>query len=228
MIELKNGDCIEKMKEIPDGSVDMVVTDPPYGMEFVSNRSKNGPRHDAIANDDIFFTEWLGESFRVLKEGGGLISFCDWNTSNVWRESIESYGFDLKSQGIWNRMHHGMGDLTGSFAPMHDIIWYATKGKRTFGNKRPKSVFSHKRPSPSEDNGHPTCKPISLMEELIVGIGDGSNGIILDPFMGSGSTGVAAAKLELPFIGIEINKKYFDIAKNRIETVNALNKFFGE
>lgn len=226
MIRLLNGDCLEKMSEIESGSVDMVVTDPPYGMEFVSNRAKNGPRHKAIANDDVFFTEWLGEAYRVLKDGGGLISFCDWNTSHVWRQSIEQYGYDLKSQAIWNRMHHGMGDLTGSFAPMHDIIWYATKGKRTFANKRPKSVFSHRRPSPSEDHGHPTCKPVSLMQELIHGIGDGSDGIVLDPFMGSGSTGVAAQRLGLPFIGIELDDKYFKIASERLQGNNGLSSFF--
>lgn len=228
MIKLLHGDCLEKMAELEDESIDMIVTDPPYGMEFVSNRAKNGPRYKAIANDNVVFTEWLSESFRILKDGGGLISFCDWNTSHLWRVAIAENGFDVKSQGVWNRMHHGMGDLGGSFSPMHDVIWYATKGKRKFANKRPKSVFSHRRPSPSEDHGHPTCKPVSLMKDLIHGIGDGSNGIVLDPFMGSGSTGVAAQILGLPFIGIELDETYFNIAKERLEGNNGLSSFFSD
>lgn len=229
MLELINGDCMAEMQKFKDGSIDMVVTDPPYGMNFVSNHGKNGPRHKSIANDDIVKDDWLDEAYRLLKEGGGLITFCNWNTSHMWRDSIEKRGFKIRSQVVWNRMHHGMGDLNGSFAPMHDIIWYATKGRRIFANTRPKSVLSHKRPSPTEDNGHPTCKPVPLMKELIHGIGDGSDGIVLDPFMGSGSTGVAAKNLNLPFIGIELEKNYFEIAKRRVEeaaTKTTLEDFF--
>jgi len=114
-----------------------------------------------------------------------------------------------------------MGDLKGAFAPMHDVIWYASKGRRVFSNGRPKSVIEAKRPSPSEDNGHPTCKPVPLMEALINSICDGSDGVILDPFMGSGSTGVAAKNLNRSFIGIELDEAYFNIAKGRIDAVKA-------
>lgn len=221
MISLMQGDCLEVMKDIPDGSVDMVLTDPPYGMGFQSNRSKSGPRYDKIKQDDKIDSRWITQAFRVLKIGGGLVSFCDWRTSGAWREQIEAAGFDLKSQVVWNRLHHGMGDLKGAFAPMHDIIWYATKGRRVFANGRPKSVIECKRPSPSDDHGHPTCKPVALMETLIKSISDGSDGIILDPFMGSGSTGVAAKNLNRDFIGIEIDEVYFNIAKERINAVEA-------
>lgn len=228
------GDCFAELKKVEDRSIDMVVTDPPYGMNFLSNRARKDiinvkrKKHKAIENDDAVMDGWLDDAFRVLKDGGGLISFCDWNTSHLWREAIESRGFEIKSQVVWNRMHHGMGDLTGAFSPMHDIIWYATKGRRVFANTRPKSVLSHKRPSPTEDNGHPTCKPVELMKELIIGIGDGSNGVILDPFMGSGSTGVAATLLGIPFIGMELEEEYFNIAKRRIEDANpkTLEGFF--
>ena len=141
MINLMQGDCLELMKTIPDGSIDMVLTDPPYGMNFQSNRSKSGPRYDKIKQDDKVDPRWIAESFRVLKVGGGFASFCDWRTSCVWREQIEDAGFTLKSQVIWNRLHHGMGDLKGAFAPMHDVIWYASKGRRVFSNGRPKSVI---------------------------------------------------------------------------------------
>jgi len=218
-IQTYNDDCMNVLRKIDDLSIDMIVTDPPYGMSFQSNRAKTGPRHRKITNDEEVFHEWLPECYRILKTGGGIITFCDWKTSNIWKEHLENYGFKINSQVVWNRLHHGMGDLYGSFSPMHDIIWYATKGRRIFKNKRPSSVLNYKRPSPSQDYGHPTCKPVELMKELIQGTHDGSKeGIIIDPFMGSGSTGVAAKELNLPFIGIEIDKKYYNIAKNRLIT----------
>jgi len=215
------GDCLEVMQGIPDGSVDMVMTDPPYGMNFQSNRSKGGPRHKKIEGDSVVDPRWLSDAFRLLKSGGGLISFCDWNTSHKWREEIECEGFIVKSQVIWDRMHHGMGDLKGAFAPQHDIIWYATKGRRIFVNGRPLSVMRHKRPSPADDHGHPTCKPVALMEELIKATDDGSGGLILDPFLGSGTTGVAAANTGRKFIGIERDPDYFTVASARIRKAQA-------
>jgi len=185
-------------------------------MNFQSNWSKNGPRHKKIDGDSAIEPRWLSDAFRLLKSGGGLISFCDWNTSHKWREEIERAGFVIKSQVIWDRMHHGMGDLKGAFAPQHDVIWYATKGRRIFVNGRPKSVMRHKRPSPTDDHGHPTCKPVALMEDLIMATDDGSGGVILDPFLGSGTTGVACKNLGRKFIGIEMDATYFAIAERRI------------
>ena len=216
------GDCLDVMQGIPDGSVDMVCTDPPYGMNFQSNWSKNGPRHKKIEGDSAADFRWLQDAFRLLKpDGGGLISFCDWNTSHRWREEIERAGFVIKSQVIWDRLHHGMGDLKGAFAPQHDIVWYATKGRRIFVNGRPKSVMRHKRPSPADDHGHPTSKPVALMEDLIRATDDGSGSVVLDPFLGSGTTGVAAANTGRRFIGIEMDADYFTIAQARIQKAQA-------
>ena len=214
--ELFEGDCRSYMALIPDDSVDCVVTDPPYGMGFQSNRSKKGPRHRKLAQDDKIDAAWLSDAFRVLKNGGGLLSFCDWRTSCDWRRHIEAAGFSVRSQVIWDRMHHGMGDLRGGFAPRHDVIWYATKGRRIFAGGRPRSVIASKRPSPSEDFGHPTCKPVDLMVTLLRAVDDGSGGIVLDPFAGSGSTLVAAETLGRPWLGCEIDPEYAAIAKRRL------------
>lgn len=214
--DLMLGDCLSWMAEIESSSVDAIVTDPPYGMRFQSNRSKKGPRHAKIVSDEAVDARWVSEAFRVLRDGGCLLSFCDWRTSCEWRYHIELAGFSVKSQIIWDRRHHGMGDLTGTFAPQHDVIWYATKGRRTFVNGRPKSLMYAKRPAPSEDNGHPTCKPVSLMEDLIRAVDDGRTHTILDPFLGSGSTGVAAMNLKLNLIGCEIDENYMGIAERRI------------
>jgi len=221
-MNLMLGDCLERMSEIPDGSVDMVLTDPPYGMGFQSNRSKQGPRHKKIVGDDNLNADFIYDCYHKLSEGGGLIAFCNWETSCQWLWHIKNAGFKVKSQVIWDRMHHGMGDLKGAFAPRHDVIWYATKGRRVFKNGRPKSVKSHQRPSPTQDFSHPTCKPLGLIEELLVDTDSTSgNNSILDPFMGSGTTGVAAKKLGRDFIGIELDPEYFEIARKRIDETPA-------
>ena len=211
---LINGDCLEVVPTLPPGSVDMVITDPPYGMGFQSNWSKSGERHKKIIGDDSVDPRWIKPCVDLLAPDGGLIMFCDWKTSCEWRYHLEEAGLKVVSQVIWDREHHGMGDLTGAFAPMHDVIWYATKGRRTWGNGRPKSVLRHKRPSPSDDNGHPTCKPVGLMVDLCRCTG---GGLVLDPFMGSGSTGKAAMYEGFEFVGIELTDEYLPIAKARIE-----------
>lgn len=213
------GDCLEKMATLDAGSVDLVLTDPPYGMNFQSNRSIHGPRHRKIEGDESIDPRWLTEAFRLIRIGGGLLFFCDWRTSGDWRNHAEDAGFTIKSQVVWNRLHHGMGDLTGAFAPMHDIIWYATKGRRTFVNGRPKSVYEHKRPSPNQDFGHPTCKPVSLIVDLLRAVDDGSDGAVLDPFLGSGTTGVACANTGRKFIGIERDPAYFAVACKRLRVM---------
>lgn len=128
--------------------------------------------------------------------------------------AIECAGYTVKSQVIWDRDWHGLGDLNGQFAPQHDIIWYATKGRFLFPNGRPKSVLRYRRIA-AESLVHPTEKPIDLMSYLVEMLSTEGN-IILDPFMGSGTTGVACVNLNRNFIGIEKDAHYFEIAKQRI------------
>jgi DNA modification methylase len=215
-INLMKGDCLERMKEIPDGSVDSIVTDPPYGMDYQSAwRSDKSKRFDKIAGDKKPFVWFLYDAFRVLKDGAGILTFTDWKNAEAWKLALEWAGFSVRSQVIWNREIHGMGDLKGAFAPMHDVIWFATKGAYSHPGKRPRSVISSKRLSGNE-LVHPTEKPLDLMVELVKSITP-EGGTVLDPFMGSGPTGVAATQNGFGFIGIERDDKYFEIAKERIE-----------
>lgn len=213
MIDLRLGDCLDIMKEIPDKSVDMVLTDPPYGKNYQSSWSKE-KRFDVLQGDGKPFIWFLYDAFRVLKDNSSLICFSDWQNSQTFKVAIEAAGFQIKSHVIWSRLHHGMGDLKSSFGPMHDVAWFAVKGKFKFPDKRPKDVISHKREGAHEIN-HPTQKPVPLCEDLIECCSKESD-TILDPFMGSGSTGVACKNLNRKFIGIETEPKYFEIAKERI------------
>jgi len=219
MADLYRGDCLDKIRGMD--VIHTCITDPPYGMAFQSAWPKAGPRHKRLASDDRVDPRWLHAVREKMDEGAALLMFCNWKTSDEWRRQIECAGLEIKSQVIWDRQAHGMGDLFGAFAPQHDVIWYATLGRRKFVNGRPTSVLRHRRAHQSEDHGHPTCKPVALMADLIRATDDGSGAPVFDPFMGSGSTGVACAELGQPFIGCELDPEYYATAERRIHGADA-------
>jgi len=214
-VTLYHGDCLEVMRSIPEKSIDAVITDPPYGIDYQSVWRIGSERKPKIENDKRPFIWWLNEAFRVTNDKGVLLTFCDWRYQDLWKSVIEVAGYSIKSHVIWDRDWHGLGDLNGQFAPQHDIIWFATKGDFSFQNGRPKDVIRSRR-LPAEDLVHPNEKPSSLMQILANSV-TGAFSTILDPFMGSGTTGVACVQTGRNFIGIEIDEGYFKIAEKRIE-----------
>lgn len=214
-IWLMKGDCLERMKEIPDGSVDMILTDPPYGIDFQSQMRKDKTKWmPKILNDKKPFIEFIEGAARVMSSTGCMIIFCRFDSWQMFASECESYGLKVKSQIVWDKVVHGMGDLRGATALQHELALFVTKGKFKFPHKRQKSIVKHMRVKPSEML-HPNEKPVSLMKDLISGYtGDGA--VILDCFTGVSPVGVAAKDLSRNFIGIELDEKYFEIAKERI------------
>ena len=214
-IQLHLGDCLEVMKNIPDGSVDSVVTDPPYGINYQSARRTDRTQwKPKIVNDIEPFVAWCEDAFRVTSPSGSVLCFCRWDSQEMFRLAITNAGFAIKSQVIWDRVVHGMGDLNGAFAPQHDNLWFGTKGIFQFPRKRPQSVIRIKRIA-AEKLLHPNEKPVALLEYLIRAITNPGD-TILDLSMGSGTTGVACVKTGRNFIGIEIDPDHFAIAEKRI------------
>jgi DNA modification methylase len=222
---LHHGDCLDVLRTMPDASIDSIVTDPPYGIGFQSQWVERGRRKPKIAGDDSPFVWFIRDAARVLKDGGGFICFCEWRHAEAFRLALSWAGLQVKSQIVWDRAWHGMGDLKASFAPTHDLAWFATKGAGfAFPGKRPKSVIRAMRPS-GADAVHPTQKPDELMRQLVSAITP-AGGVVLDPFTGSGSTGKAAMLEGLRFIGIEREAEYVEIARARIQA--AIPPIFGE
>ena len=219
------GDCLDVLRTIPAGSVDAVVTDPPYGMAYQSAwRTDKAERFDQIANDDAPFVWWLPEAMRVLKDGGSLACFCRWDSAEAFRQAIGWAGFTIGGQVVWDRMVHGMGDLTGAVAPMHDTIWFARKGRFEWPGSRLKSVLRHQRLG-GEQLVHPNEKPVGLMGEIVAAMTT-PGALVVDPFNGSGATGNACQAHGRRFIGIEIDEGYANIARRRI--AEAANHLFAE
>lgn len=211
--QVLHGDALELLRQVPDASIHAVITDPPYGVDFQSQMT-SPQRFKKIANDKRPFIWWLHDAYRVTEEGGALLCFCDWKTEDVFKMAIETAGFTIKSQVIWHRDWHGMGDLKAAFGPDHDVVWFAVKGKFAFPGKRPKSVLSVRRTAP-ELIQHPNEKPFDLMKQLVESV-TAPGQIVLDPFCGSGSTGEACAALNRRFIGFDLDDAYVQLSQERI------------
>lgn len=208
---LFHGDCLKLMKDIPDGSVDLVLTDPPYGMAFKSNYRKE--KYNEIQNDKSL--EWLeryiSECYRVLKNNSAIYCFCSWHNVDVFKQAIEKK-FKVKNILIWEKNNTSMGDLKGSYAPKYEMIIFAHKGRKLLNGFRYADIIKANR---TGNKLHPTEKPVDLLELLIKNSSD-EGAVAFDGFMGSGSTGVACVNTNRRFIGIELDENYFNIAKERI------------
>ena len=214
-VTLHLGDCLDVLRSLPDASVDAVITDPPYGISYQSaRRTDKSQWKPKIAGDSQPFIWWLCDAARILKPGGALLCFCRWDVAESFRLAIGWADLKVRSQVIWDRVVHGAGDPAVSPAPCHDMIWYATKGRRVFHGKRPKSVVRSSRLSGTA-LVHPNEKPLGLMIDLAESYAAPGE-TVLDPFMGSGTTGVACVRTGRNFVGCEIDPKYHAIAQRRI------------
>jgi site-specific DNA-methyltransferase (adenine-specific) len=209
---LTNADCLTVLRQMEPESVDMIITDPPYGVDYQSTRAAKENRREKIAGDKSPFIWWIYDAYRVLVEGGALV-FSRWDVQQVFIDALKIAGFVVKSVLVWDRMHHGMGDLKGSFAPRYDTCILAVKGRYTLPGGRPDDVIQCQRLNGAE-MVHPNEKPIALMRQMIEAT-TAPDALILDPFAGSGSTLAAAALTGRRYVGVEISAEYHAIAERR-------------
>lgn len=211
MIELKLGDCLNVMGDIPDNSIDMVLTDPPYGMNYQSGRRKTKAKLITGDQDISFLDDLSRELYRVAKENTAHYIFCSYHNIDKFKQSFEKY-FKIKNILTWVKNNTSMGDLSADFAPKTEFILFLQKGRRNINGKRDSNVLEFKK---TNNKLHPTQKPVDMIEFMISKFSDKGD-VILDPFMGSGSTAVACINTNRSFIGIEIDNDYFNIAKERV------------
>lgn len=207
-----NEDCLETMKRMPDNFVDLVLTDPPYGMDYQSSRRTD--KFAKIENDVTL--EWvepfMREAYRVLKNDTHIYLFCNDFAISEFRKIMESVGFRAKRALVWVKNNHTSGDLEGDFANKTEFCLFAHKGRRELAGKRDTNVLQFDRVSVME---HPTQKPKDLIAYLLQKSSN-ENDIVYDPFMGSGTTARACKDLGRNYIGSEISKEYCDIAEQRL------------
>ena len=219
MIDLIQGDCIEKMQDIPDRSIDLILTDPPYGMNLTPQRKQGKYRGVKIKNDNSleWAYEFFKQCFRITRKNTVSMFFCNHHCISEFIGSAKTSGFDIKNLIVWDKGHFGMG---GNWRPVHELILICTKGRFVTHSKNLKTILKFKKVHHSK-TVHPTEKPIDLLEHLITEP-DYNPMLVLDPFMGSGSTGVACVNTNRKFIGIELDPEYFKIAEKRINEAKTL------
>lgn len=212
-VELKQGDCLELMKDMPDGSVDLVLTDIPYGE---CNRNDNGLRNLNKENADIEtfnLQEFLRDIYRVTK--GTIIVFCGQHQFSEIKNFFQEKQYKSKGtvrQLIWRKTNPSpMNGQHIYLSGIENAVWFKKRGG-VFNAHCKNTVFDYPC---GRSKLHPTEKNHDLLKELIL---DNSNegDIVFDPCMGSGSHGLVAVENSRRFIGIELDENYFKIAKERI------------
>lgn len=229
-----NGDCISVMKQLQDNSVDLILTDPPYNLGlFMHKRGTNLKRmrenHFAYSGwDDLDFDTWkeemkkfISECHRVLKKKGALIMFMSIIKVETIINLAQEHKFYYKTVGTWHKKNPMPRNMNLHFInSTENWLYFINEGTTGTFNNEGHPIHDHIETgtiSASERKlgKHPTQKPIALMEHFIKLLSNPDE-TILDPFMGSGSTGVAALMNQRKFIGIELSSEYFELTNSRL------------
>src|SRR5699024_8472073 len=221
-----HGECIEVMRGLDKESVDLVLTDPPYGINFNSGKRKktslksiNGILNDGKDNAH-FLSNVIDELARIMKNNSHLYWFTRWDKVSEQVPLLERY-FNVKNAIIWKKNNWSMGDLQGAYAGQYEVILFAQKGRRVLnevdGRKRHPDILEFDR-VPAQRLRHSHEKPEELIE-FLMRKSSNPGGVVLDPFAGSGTTAAVAKRLGRDFITMEMDEDYVEIANERINNI---------
>jgi modification methylase len=245
------GDCIEELRKLPEKSIDLVFADPPYNLQLANELYRpNNSRVDGVDDDwdkfasfesyDRFTRDWLAECRRVLKPDGSLWVIGSYH--NIFRvgTALQDLGYWVLNDVIW-RKTNPMPNFRGRrFTNAHEtMIWASTgqKARYTFNYESMKALNEDlqmrsdwllpicsgaERLKQDGRKTHPTQKPEALLQRVILAASHPGD-VVLDPFMGSGTTAVAAKRLGRSFVGIEREKTYAKAARDRLKSVETLD-----
>ena len=222
-VKLIQGDCLEEMKKLADDGVkvDMILTDPPYLMNYY--RHTNNSNIKPILNDNNFelIQDIMPLLYELLRDGGAMYMFCNSNHIDYFKQQISQH-FNYRNILIWLKNGMGMGDLKTTYGKRTEFIIYASKGRHELNGRRDNDVLEYKK-VPVKKSVLQNQKPVALLE-FFINKSSQPNDIILDCFMGSGSTGVACVNTNRQFIGIELDENYYKIAQERINETKKQTK----
>lgn len=228
---LHNNCCEKILPSISSESVDLIVTDPPYGMSYKSNmqgfdnrtgtciKTNKKSYFKEIANDKELPLNWLKDAYRILKNNSAIYIFCRWDKWSQLEAKVQECGFNIKNMIVINKSNHGMGDLEGSYAPKHELLMFAVKGRHKLNfEKRLSDVWNMRVLFSGAKRFHPNQKHESWVENCIL-LSSKEGDTVLDPFCGSGSFLVCAKKMKRKYIGIELDEEYYNISQQRLKNV---------
>ena len=236
MFDLRQGDCLEVMKSIPDESVDCAVIDPPYKIVaggcrkvaknecsgIFNKRLENNKRTDWVEevrtgkmfkHNDIKFEHWLPELYRVMADKSHIYLMINSRNLSELQAKAELAGFKFQNLLIWDK-----GNVTPNRYYMQGyecILMLRKGGAKTIANKGTSNIL--RVPNIIGNKKHPSEKPTALLE-ILINNSTNEQDTVIDMFMGSGSTGVACVNTNRKFIGIELDNDYFEVSKDRVLT----------
>jgi len=224
---LMHGDSYELIKKIPDSSVDLILTDPPYNLSKYSTGNIKLPWRKEINNDlaewdkkEFSPSDWIKEFKRVLKPAGNIFAFTSYNLIGKWHEAFDSE-FDTFQFVVWHKTNPVPKVHRAGFLNSCELIVCMWNKKHTWNFTTQKEMHNFiETPicmgaERMKNPFHPTQKPLRVLRKLIE-VASNPCDIVLDPFMGVGSTGVVCKELGRKFIGIEVDKDYFKASEKRI------------
>jgi modification methylase len=243
------GDCVEAMKALPDGCIDLIFADPPYNLQLGGDLHRpDNSKVSAVDNDwdqigdfdayDLFSCAWLEEARRVLKPNGALWTIGSYH--NIFRVGsfLQDMGFWIMNDVIW-RKSNPMPNFKGTrFTNAHETLIWAAKTKTarpTFNYAAMKALNdgvqmrsdwtlpicagAERLKNKEGKKAHPTQKPESLLHRVLLATTNPGD-VVLDPFFGTGTTGAVAKKLGRHFIGLEADPGYAEVARKRIAAIS--------
>lgn len=226
--KLYNVDCIELMKKMESESIDLIVTDPPYKTTKRGGTGNSGGMckkkefsdgKGGFKHNDVPIKVFVPELYRVLKEGSHCYIMTNHVNLQEMLNTCTESGFHFIKCLIWDKGNKIMGQC---YMSQFEYILFLRKGKhKKINNCGTSDILSIPNKKTKDENGknlHDTEKPVNLMK-ILVENSSNENDLVLDPFMGIGSTGVACLNTNRRFIGIELDEKYFNIAKERLENL---------
>lgn len=198
----------DNVEKLMDGEkADMVFTDPPYGYKYESNHQT---QHNMLMNDDQFL-DFIPALYESLNDNCAVYTCGSFQTISFWIEYVKGLDLGFKNIIVWKKNNWSMGDLKGAYAGQHELIIYSVKGRVELRNGRDRDVWEFDREPPTL---HPTMKPVELVARAIRNTSDDGQ-IVLDPFLGSGSTLVACEQTDRTCYGMELDPKYTDVIRKR-------------
>ena len=229
-MKLINGDCLTELKKLGDNTADCLITDPPYGTnDNYGKNIKRGNTHtdfNVLKWDEELPLKYLTECYRIMKDDTWGVIFTDKKEiTTVWNH-LEKIGFSPRNTFYWIKPNKAP-TIRSNFKSSVETCVVFTKGRTTIkwnggGIQNNYEIMSFVIGKESVD--HPTQKPIKLMSRFVE-LFTNENDTVLDPFMGSGTTGISCVRNNRDFIGIELDKTYFELSNSRIsEEVNIYSK----
>ena len=228
-VKIHKADALAVLQTLPDASVDAVITDPPYSSGGAFRGDKVAPTAQKYGGEALadftgdnrdqrsfltWMNLWLHDAHRVLRPGGYCVLFTDWRQLPTMTDALQVGGFVWRGVVPWAKPGaRPMFKQRGYLNQCEYVVW-GTAGPAAVGETEPLAGW-YAAPPPRERD-HQTQKPLEVMRALVRICPEG--GTVLDPFMGSGTTGIAAVLEGRKFVGVELSGHYFDVAYERIQT----------